>query len=507
MVYAKEEITMTTSEIIKRLCFEKNVSLAELARRMGQTPQNFGKKLKRETVSQNELKQIAEILGVRYEQEFRDTNDAKYNPDSNESIAEKSALEKYVSEELGLSIQPTHGDGEDGDDYIRLSKDAFSKLNSLFSHMPHLLAELHAESEYSEAYRVIYDRGLGHLQQSAKNRDRFRSNVVAFGTNNDITGQAELESLRIKVTSPSLLAFDVAAIVTSQYYLTRIDSKLSSLDSKLDYVQAYLEESDKSKLWANGQFLKGVSNCIYEILQDDQYRQATIATVQDIRIDSLANIKLYHNLISNYIIANFDEKGKKVEDTFIALNKFQKLTEAYCYAVYVYGFSYIVEVILSQITDQKFLENIKSDIESNINVFDLDVNEKLNDFLEKAKSLNPGKLSRFLSSKGSGFPITSSGSVVFTLFDTAITLAADLDIARKKIDKEQAENQIDSVKRNIRQNYEDLYSLTGSLSEINDLYNGHVELLIDQDAAYIKLPNNHATVSDEMDQTESEFNK
>ncbi|HFI0681561.1 TPA: helix-turn-helix domain-containing protein [Streptococcus suis] len=46
------------------------MSVSELARRIGQTPQNFNKKLKRETVTLDELKAIADVLVVRFEQEF-----------------------------------------------------------------------------------------------------------------------------------------------------------------------------------------------------------------------------------------------------------------------------------------------------------------------------------------------------------------------------------------------------------------------------------------------------
>lgn len=63
-------MTMTTSDMIRELCEKKNISLAELARRIGQSPQNFNKKLKRGTVSFEEMMEIAETLDVRYEQAF-----------------------------------------------------------------------------------------------------------------------------------------------------------------------------------------------------------------------------------------------------------------------------------------------------------------------------------------------------------------------------------------------------------------------------------------------------
>lgn len=61
---------MTTSEQIRVLCVRKGVSLSELARRINQTPQNFNAKLKRNTINQNELIQIAKALNVTYEQYF-----------------------------------------------------------------------------------------------------------------------------------------------------------------------------------------------------------------------------------------------------------------------------------------------------------------------------------------------------------------------------------------------------------------------------------------------------
>lgn len=61
---------MTTSDMIRELCEKKNISLAELARRIGQSPQNFNKKLKRDTVTFEELKQIADVMGVTFEQSF-----------------------------------------------------------------------------------------------------------------------------------------------------------------------------------------------------------------------------------------------------------------------------------------------------------------------------------------------------------------------------------------------------------------------------------------------------
>ena len=58
---------MKTSDMIRRLCEQMNISVSELARRLGQSPQNFGKKLKRETITLEELKAIADVMDVKFE--------------------------------------------------------------------------------------------------------------------------------------------------------------------------------------------------------------------------------------------------------------------------------------------------------------------------------------------------------------------------------------------------------------------------------------------------------
>ncbi len=56
--------------MITKLCVSENVSVSELARQTCQSLQNFDKKLKRDTVTFDEMLLIAGTLGVDYEQAF-----------------------------------------------------------------------------------------------------------------------------------------------------------------------------------------------------------------------------------------------------------------------------------------------------------------------------------------------------------------------------------------------------------------------------------------------------
>lgn len=69
--YVLEGNAMTRSELIKIICQKNNISLSELARKIGQTPQNFNKKILRNTVSDEELSTILLELQVVYEQKIK----------------------------------------------------------------------------------------------------------------------------------------------------------------------------------------------------------------------------------------------------------------------------------------------------------------------------------------------------------------------------------------------------------------------------------------------------
>ncbi len=61
---------MTISEQIKVLCVRCNVSEAELARRLGKSPQSLNAKLKRGTMTIEDLEKIATALGVEFKRMF-----------------------------------------------------------------------------------------------------------------------------------------------------------------------------------------------------------------------------------------------------------------------------------------------------------------------------------------------------------------------------------------------------------------------------------------------------
>lgn len=61
---------MNISEQIKILCVRSNISSAELARRIGVSPQSLSAKLKRESFTIEDLDEIADAVGASFVRKF-----------------------------------------------------------------------------------------------------------------------------------------------------------------------------------------------------------------------------------------------------------------------------------------------------------------------------------------------------------------------------------------------------------------------------------------------------
>ncbi|MBQ6654338.1 MAG: helix-turn-helix transcriptional regulator [Erysipelotrichaceae bacterium] len=61
---------MRIADQIKILCVRCKVSEAELARRLGKSPQSFNSKMKRESFTIEDLDKIADAMGVEFKRYF-----------------------------------------------------------------------------------------------------------------------------------------------------------------------------------------------------------------------------------------------------------------------------------------------------------------------------------------------------------------------------------------------------------------------------------------------------
>ena len=70
MDFERKAGAMTITEQIRVLCVRCGVTEAELARRLGKSPQSLNAKMKRESFTVNDLGEIARALGVEFKRVF-----------------------------------------------------------------------------------------------------------------------------------------------------------------------------------------------------------------------------------------------------------------------------------------------------------------------------------------------------------------------------------------------------------------------------------------------------
>ena len=296
--------------------------------------------------------------------------------------SEQDALTEVDASNAFCTIAPLDLNG------MSLEESGFTKIPDT------LLPQLRALAQYlpGEAvalsnigtYKAVFDKGLGVLQKSAKHPGLFVGNVVSPGTNNDIKGVAVWQEVS---ASPqiALSIFTAASMVTGQYFMAQMNSKLSQINQGINSLRDYMEAEDFSALKATDEFLQGVYSNLSSISQNDVQRQSSLTNV--------TGRKLICNEIANkyeQIIEEMDLPSRKKEDIDSSIFHFSKCLSVYHYALHLYAGTVYLEMILSQNTDAEYLNNIIKDIQNHSGMYDYYLfswENKFNRYIDEAKAL------------------------------------------------------------------------------------------------------------------------
>ena len=414
-------------------------------------------------------------------------------------VENEDNLFKVLDDKYGVSVASIE-ESEKNDGYKKISDDNFAKINASFQNVPLFLKSINDGNYNSGIYKVVYDKGLGVLQRSAKDPSLFRANIVAPGTNNDITGQALLQELHpseiMTLSNIVTASFTVASIATNQYFLARIDNKLESVEKKVNEIIQLLEIEKESQLWADGEFLKEVSDNVQYILNNEAYRQATLINVQSIRKTALANIKLFSKHLENlkYDLEpdnNFNDNFKVTEEK---LNKYKGYLPKYWYSVYLYELAYSLEVYLSNITDSFFLKKAISKMENIITIYQEGyevISNLVNQYTDEVKTLKAnGRSAKYTKIVGEFFTSTISNPLSREVTDSLLDAGVDRLEKREKNKKNAMKHEIMDDLESVITPFSDLEPLKLQIEAINNIdtiYNNRIELIVTSNEAYINM--------------------
>lgn len=405
-------------------------------------------------------------------------------------MAEEKSVENFLMDEYGVSTESMSEDQKES--WLKEHEASLVKINAAGHEIPSLMMQLENKEKYSDVYRVVYDRGIGQLQQSAKNEGLFRANVVKYGTNNKVVGQAELEKLQIdKVTQLSnaaLVAFQIASIATNQYFLARIDKELTAIEESVDDIKRFLAEDKESELIAEYEYVTDVLQNENGIKQDPLYKQSVLAKLQDIQVDALHNMKFYTVLLDDA-----KEKLHLADNNHETNEKTKNLLKDFSYlwlSFNLYSLTRYAIIRFTEMTDQAYLDNVIDDILKKMDSYEKTY-EKYYKYLDSYfENLNRYQRNKAYAVAGKLGQLLGNASFYTLIPGAIVKFGADYLDEKDKRDK-------DEKKRNDKKQtdkkllpYADLSRIKLSaeaVMETKSLSCEKTEMLVDGDSIYLLL--------------------
>ena len=177
------------------------------------------------------------------------------------SVADKKSIMETLASEYGLTIQ--HDDESAGElikrNYRRMDGDELARIDQIFQFIPQIVANSANQRAVSAAFKAATEGtfrvrlGAGmHLCRSRLTSGAYRAVGLSDATN-QIAGNAELfaNSAILSVSNASQLAlgvFNVASMVTGQYFMSQINSKLAFLSSSVNKLEKLLDAQRHGKM-------------------------------------------------------------------------------------------------------------------------------------------------------------------------------------------------------------------------------------------------------------------
>ena len=261
--------------------------------------------------------------------------------------------------------------------------------------------------------------------------------------------------------------------------LMSIEKKLDSIQETQQEIFEFIKEDKKSKLQGNIEFLQDVLEKYKFNWDNETYISSMYTKVQDIQQESIQNVSFYRTQIQRIL----SQKGIVVsrQDVKKQLQKIQMGFHNYQLAVYTYGFSSFLGVLLLKNYDHKYLNSIVGKIEE-ISYQYRELYTKCYNQIEKAAdtSLQKRFLDGLASISGAAgekiakIPVISKSQ----LDETLIQSKENLNLYNQKETKQIVEQFIS--------NHDDGVNLfIENIKELDRLYNEPVQLYFDENNLYL----------------------
>lgn len=395
-----------------------------------------------------------------------------------------ASLPAALKEEYGIMLEEVSPDALQAMGFQEVSADRIASFLQPFQYVPGLLSNQAIQDTYRGAFRLVLPpnlpvnaemmprTGLGSNLGSTIFRDAQSKKIVAQG------GLEAIDSAAAAAPQIAYAAFSVASIATGQYFMKRIDGKLASIEQTSQEILQFLELEKRSELQAQQVYLREIFQNMDAIFSCSPQRSATIIGVQTIRRSTLSAIFFYqqklHQVLGAASSSISEEKTQKmkVKDIEKQIQDALANVSGYWLSLYLYGYATMLEFLLTQNTNQTYLQSIEQDLEDKRNTY--------HEFYSNCKTIVLNNIQQLKTKEP---------------FYNAAKLMAGFNVYLYERIKTSEENSVQKVKKQLGMPFEDdmekwnsqyLDQIISGMGSLNLLYRSPVELAISGEHVYLK---------------------
>lgn len=388
----------------------------------------------------------------------------KYEKRDNElALIKQREIADSLREQYGVTITE-NTDTQDkliSKGFRKLVSDEAVQLNAVFQYVPQLMAAGAYQSAVNTAfkaategtYRISLGAGL-HLCKSNLTPGALRA-VGLSDTTNQIAGNAELfanDAVLTVSNAPQIAlgVFNVASLITGQYFMAQVNAKLSELSASVNRIEQYLDISRRAELRAAFEELK-VMFSQENLIKSNTIRLSSSASALD-RIQHIARTSI--NISQDQITAELEtvserDKGVEVQRKVESVGKY---TFEYHYAIQLYSIAKLFEVRLYDDVDPESLSTRLTEITAQADFYKgmlEKCQEGIAAYLDGCDVLNKRNWIQYIALYGSGVAVQAITGILGT--PLAVNTVRRVDELFVDEQKKRKDMRVDTAKRYFEQ--------------------------------------------------------
>lgn len=360
--------------------------------------------------------------------------------------------------------------------HIKISLSELSALGVGFASLPETFRTVTQTVDADGLYRCVFPDGVtGKL---AEFKD-VSGNLGTIMDGNNIVGQAHWIKADSQVMTTTI-PYNPTVLFMAMTLMS-IDKKLDKIQETQKDILRFLELDKESKI-------RGDLNTLTEILNNYKYnwdnglyKKSRLDLVQHIKRSASGNIDFYQNKINAGLEKKKSIHGNK--DVKSLLAEIEKLFKNYQLSLYIYAFSYFLEVMLMENFDNQYLDNVASEIEKQAIDYRTLYSECYEHIDEYTKSTIEARLLKSASTVGklTGETVAKIPIISKTQIDESLIAAGEF---LNKVGDEKSEK---TMERYIGNRDSGVEVFIDNINTVNKLHNKPVEMLFDNENVYLEF--------------------